>query len=72
MSADEMRDLLAYATAYAPVADDLEAMAQMVRHSVIAARNCVGAEVPRYEVPLPIRDQRRPAVISSPGPALCG
>ncbi|HEX7149969.1 MAG TPA: hypothetical protein VF618_00670 [Thermoanaerobaculia bacterium] len=44
MSATEMRDLLSYALAYAPLADELEALAQIVRHSVIAARNKVGQE----------------------------
>ncbi|HEX7152154.1 MAG TPA: hypothetical protein VF618_11765 [Thermoanaerobaculia bacterium] len=39
-----MRDLLSYAMAYAPLADELEALAQAVRHSVITARNKVGQE----------------------------
>ncbi|HEX7153251.1 MAG TPA: hypothetical protein VF618_17330 [Thermoanaerobaculia bacterium] len=44
VSSAEMRDLMSYADAYAPLADELEAMAQFVRHSVIAARNVVGSE----------------------------
>ncbi len=41
---DEIRDLMYYADAYSPLADELEAMAQFVRHSVIAARNKAGFE----------------------------
>jgi hypothetical protein len=40
----ELRDLMSFATAYAPFADELEALAQFVRHSVTAARNTVGTE----------------------------
>jgi len=39
-----VRDLMTYADAYSPVADELEALAQCVRHSVIAARNQAGHE----------------------------
>jgi hypothetical protein len=39
-----VRDLMSYADAYSPVADELEALAQFVRHSVIAARNQAGHE----------------------------
>ncbi|HYC89864.1 MAG TPA: hypothetical protein VEO54_11685 [Thermoanaerobaculia bacterium] len=40
----ETRDLMGYAEAYSPVADELEALAQFVRHSVTAARNKAGSE----------------------------
>ena len=40
----ETRDLMSYADAYEPVADELEALAQFVRHSVTAARNKAGSE----------------------------
>jgi len=40
----EIRDLLRYAEAYSPLADELEAMAQFVRFSVSAARNAAGSE----------------------------
>ena len=40
----EIRDLMSYADAYSPVADELEALAQIVRHSVTAARNTAGSE----------------------------
>jgi len=40
----ETRDLMGYADAYSPVADELEALAQFVRHSVTAARNKAGSE----------------------------
>ncbi|HEX7153507.1 MAG TPA: hypothetical protein VF618_18615 [Thermoanaerobaculia bacterium] len=42
--ADELRDLMQYAEAYEPVADEMEAMAQFLRHSVVAARNKAGSE----------------------------
>lgn len=38
------RDLMSYADAYGPVADELEALAHFVRHSIAAAKNKVGAE----------------------------
>src|SRR5258706_6350722 len=34
----QLRDLLSFADAYAPFADELEALARFVRHSVTAAR----------------------------------
>lgn len=37
------RDLTSYADAYAPVADELEALAHFVRHSVATARSKVGS-----------------------------
>ncbi len=40
----EVRDLMHYADAYSPYADELEALAQFVRHSVTAARNAAGSE----------------------------
>ena len=40
----EVRDLTAYADAYGPFADELEAFAQFVRYSVTAARNQAGSE----------------------------
>ena len=40
----EVRDLLGYADAYSPLADELEAFAQFIRHSVTAARNLAGSE----------------------------
>jgi hypothetical protein len=38
-----LRDLLTFATAYAPFADELEALASFVRHSVTAAKNEAGS-----------------------------
>lgn len=40
----EIRDYVGYADAYSPLADELEALAQFVRHSVAAARNTAGFE----------------------------
>jgi hypothetical protein len=40
----EVRDLVSYADAYDPLADELEAFAQFLRHSVKAARNLAGSE----------------------------
>ncbi|HSY47422.1 MAG TPA: hypothetical protein VLC46_01290 [Thermoanaerobaculia bacterium] len=40
----QMLDLASYAEAFAPVADELEAMALFIRHSVQAARNKAGSE----------------------------
>jgi hypothetical protein len=40
----QSRDLLSYADAYEPVAAELDALAQFVRHSVAAARNKVGTD----------------------------
>ena len=39
-----VRDLMTFAEAYAPLADELEALARFVRHSVISARNTAGTE----------------------------
>ena len=38
------RDLLSYADAFGPLADELEALAFFVRHSVIAAKNEAGSD----------------------------
>jgi len=38
------RDLIRYANAFDPVADELEALAQFIRHSTLAARNRAGRE----------------------------
>jgi hypothetical protein len=43
-TAAQIRDLMQYATAYSPVADELEALAQFIRHSVRVAKNKAGAE----------------------------
>jgi len=40
----EVRDLLSYADAYVPLADELEALAQFIRYSTTAARNLAGTE----------------------------
>src|SRR5262245_2735327 len=41
---EKARDLMAYAEAFGPVADEVEALARAIRHSVTAARNRVGRE----------------------------
>jgi len=41
---DALRDLIAFADAYGPVADELEALAHFIRHSVAAARNKAGSD----------------------------
>lgn len=40
----EVRDLVGYADAYSPLADELEALAHFVRYSVTAARHVAGTE----------------------------
>ena len=40
----QTRDLMSFAEAYEPVADELEALAQFVRHSVVTARNKAGSD----------------------------
>jgi hypothetical protein len=40
----EIRDQVAYADAYVPLADELEALAQFIRYSTTAARNLAGTE----------------------------
>ncbi|HEU4888056.1 MAG TPA: hypothetical protein VFV49_09230 [Thermoanaerobaculia bacterium] len=44
IDAAQTRDLQAYAAAFGPVADELEAMAYFVRHSIAAAKNKVGSD----------------------------
>ena len=41
---DQTRDLMTFADAYDPLADELEALAQFIRHSTLAARNKAGSE----------------------------
>jgi hypothetical protein len=38
------RDLLKFAEAFTPVADEIEALAQFVRHSITSARNVAGSD----------------------------
>jgi len=40
----QLRDLMSFAEAYAPVADELEALAHFIRHSVALARNKAGSD----------------------------
>ena len=40
----ETRDLIRYAVAFDPVADELEALARFIRHSTLVARNRAGSE----------------------------
>lgn len=40
----EVRDRMGYAEAYGPLADELEALAQFIRHSITAARHQAGVE----------------------------
>jgi len=42
--AAQSRDQLSYAEAYGPVADELEALAQFIRHSVTLAKNKAGSD----------------------------
>jgi hypothetical protein len=58
----EVRDLVSYADAYDPLADELEASAQFLRHSVTAARNIAGSEVlTRYSLAQRLAKQRKTA-----------
>jgi len=43
-SPDATRDLMSYAEAYGPVADELESLALFIRHSVTTAKNKAGAD----------------------------
>jgi hypothetical protein len=43
-SPDQLRDMTSYADAYDPVADELEALASFIRHSVATARNKAGSD----------------------------
>ncbi len=40
----KLRNLMSFADAYEPVADELEALAHFIRHSVITARNTAGSD----------------------------
>ena len=40
----QIRDLVAYADAFGPLADELEALAQFIRYSTASARNTAGSE----------------------------
>jgi hypothetical protein len=40
----QLRDLMSFAEAYGPVAAELEALAQFIRHSVTTARNKAGSD----------------------------
>lgn len=69
----ELRDQMAYADAYGPLADEYEAMSLFLRHSINAARNRAGSEalatynhakrlakIPRYAALAPyVADMRR-------------
>ena len=58
----EVRDLVSYADAYDPLADELEAFAQFIRHSVTAARNLAGSEaLTRYALAQRLARQRKTA-----------
>jgi hypothetical protein len=41
---DALRDLIAFADAYGPVADELDALARFIRHSVISAKHKAGSD----------------------------
>ena len=58
----EVRDLVSYADAYDPLADELEACAQFLRHSTRTARNLVGTEaLNRYALARRLARQRKTA-----------
>ena len=58
----EVRDLVSYADAYDPLADEIEAFAQFVRHSVMTARNLAGSEaLTRYSLAQRLARQRKTA-----------
>lgn len=60
LTPEQSRDLLAYADAFAPLADELEAAAKFVRYSTTSARNAAGAEaLTTYS--LAVRLSKRPA-----------
>ena len=40
----QTRDLMSYAAAYGPLADELEALAQFIRHSIISAKSRAGGQ----------------------------
>lgn len=56
----EIRDLVAYADAYVPLADELEALAQFIRYSTTSARNLAGTEaLTTYSLAQRLAKQRR-------------
>jgi hypothetical protein len=58
----EVRDFVSYADAYDPLADELEAFAQFLRHSTTAARNLAGTEaLNRYALARRLARQRKTA-----------
>jgi hypothetical protein len=58
----EVRDLMSYSDAYDPLADELEAFAQFIRHSTTAARNLAGTEaLNRYATAQRLAKQRNTA-----------
>jgi len=58
----ETRDLVSYADAYDPLADELEAFAQFLRHSTRTARNLAGTEaLNRYAIARRLAKQRKTA-----------
>jgi hypothetical protein len=44
LTPDQIRELVAYADAYAPLPDELEALAKFIRYSTTLARNTAAAE----------------------------
>jgi len=55
-----VRDLVSYADAYDPLADELEAMAQFIRYSTTAARNQAGTEaLTTYELTKRLARQKK-------------
>ena len=58
----QVRDLVSYADAYDPLADELEAFAQFIRHSTRTARNLAGTEaLNRYAMAQRLATQRKTA-----------
>jgi hypothetical protein len=58
----ETRDLVSYADAYDPLADELEAFALFIRHSTRTARNLAGTEaLNRYAIARRLAKQRKTA-----------
>jgi len=65
-TAAEVRDLVSYADAYDPLADELEASAHFLRHSVKAARNIAGSEaLTRYSLAQRLAKQRKTAHLAT-------
>jgi len=60
----EIRDQVAYAIAYVPLADELEALAQFIRYSTTAARNLAGTEaLTTYSLAQRLAKQKRYAYL---------